>query len=86
MKRLNEVIAKILVLSIVGIIPLTSMGQTNFDVYFLGGQSNMDGYGYVKELPDSLKKKSKNVYIFHLFLDINRARIEIKSINTISIL
>ncbi|GLB52457.1 hypothetical protein NBRC110019_14970 [Neptunitalea chrysea] len=34
-------------------------------LFFLGGQSNMDGYGYVKELPDSLTKKMKDVYIFH---------------------
>ncbi len=34
-------------------------------VYFLGGQSNMVGYGHVSELPDSLKKSFKNVWIFH---------------------
>ena len=33
-------------------------------VYYLGGQSNMDGYGYNSELPDSLRVDSKNVMIF----------------------
>ncbi|MFB6341313.1 sialate O-acetylesterase [Saccharicrinis sp. FJH62] len=33
-------------------------------VFYLGGQSNMDGYGFVKDLPDSLKKTNKNVWIF----------------------
>ncbi|SFU46108.1 hypothetical protein SAMN05216480_10493 [Pustulibacterium marinum] len=36
----------------------------DFMLFFLGGQSNMEGYGYVKELPDSLSKKMKDVYIF----------------------
>lgn len=34
-------------------------------VFFLGGQSNMVGFGYNNELPDSLKKTFKNVWIFH---------------------
>jgi len=34
-------------------------------VYYLGGQSNMDGFGYNKDLPESLKQKSDNVWIFH---------------------
>lgn len=38
---------------------------SEFLLFFLGGQSNMEGYGYVKELPDSLSKKMKDVYIFH---------------------
>lgn len=37
---------------------------SEFMLFFLGGQSNMEGYGYVKELPDSLTKKMKDVYIF----------------------
>ena len=34
-------------------------------LFYLGGQSNMDGYGDVADLPDSLKKPFKNVWIFH---------------------
>jgi len=34
-------------------------------LYYLGGQSNMDGYGYNSQLPDSLNKTFERVYIFH---------------------
>ena len=36
-----------------------------FLLYYLGGQSNMDGYGKVSELPESLKNREgyKDVYI-----------------------
>ncbi len=38
-----------------------------FRLYYLGGQSNMDGYGKVAELPADLKagKGYEGVYIFH---------------------
>ena len=34
-------------------------------VYYLGGQSNMDGYGHNSKLPDSLKKTIPNAMIFN---------------------
>ena len=34
-------------------------------VYFLGGQSNMDGYRYSKDLPQELQMENKDVWIFH---------------------
>ncbi len=37
----------------------------DYKLYYLGGQSNMDGYGYNKDLPDNLKGRVKNVMIFH---------------------
>ena len=39
-------------------------GKT-FKLYYLGGQSNMDGYGYVKELPAALQGPVEGVMIFH---------------------
>lgn len=43
-----------------------TQGQANsYDVYFLGGQSNMEGFGYVAELPDELRASPDNVVIFH---------------------
>jgi hypothetical protein len=42
-----------------------SKGIDTVRVYYLGGQSNMDGYGYNKDLPDSLSFISKDVWIFH---------------------
>lgn len=45
------------------------MGQSNkkstFRVFYLGGQSNMDGYGFNKDLPEQLSKEFKDVFIFH---------------------
>ena len=38
---------------------------TDFFVYYLGGQSNMDGYGYVDKLPEDLAKPLNDVMIFH---------------------
>lgn len=48
----------------------TSISAQNSDsdtvrVYYLGGQSNMDGFGYNKDLPESLKQKNDDVWIFH---------------------
>ena len=34
-------------------------------VYFFGGQSNMDGYGFNDQLPDSLKKMIPNSMIYN---------------------
>jgi len=34
-------------------------------VYYLGGQSNMDGFGYNSQLPDSLDGVNELVWIFH---------------------
>lgn len=36
-----------------------------FMMFYLGGQSNMDGYGLVKDLPESLNKPMQDVFIFH---------------------
>lgn len=38
---------------------------TDYHVYYLGGQSNMDGYGFVRELDEESQKMSSPVYIFH---------------------
>lgn len=44
----------------------TALPAADFDVYFLGGQSNMDGYGFVNQLPDDLKDKPvEGAWIFH---------------------
>ena len=49
------------------LMPFMLFAQTKKDtirVYYLGGQSNMEGFGYVKELPEALRKKSKNAFIY----------------------
>lgn len=37
----------------------------DFRVFYVGGQSNMDGYGYVKDLPGELSGAVDGVMIFH---------------------
>lgn len=39
--------------------------KDTWHLFYLGGQSNMDGYGYNSQLPDSLNKTFDKVYIFH---------------------
>lgn len=36
-----------------------------YHVYFLGGQSNMDGLGHVSDLPDALQQPVPDTVIFH---------------------
>jgi len=47
------------------ILDLTPATAKTYKVYFLGGQSNMDGYGYVKDLPQDLNRPQSDVMIFH---------------------
>jgi hypothetical protein len=42
-----------------------NVSAKKYKVFFLGGQSNMDGYGYVRELPAELNQPVNGVYIFH---------------------
>jgi hypothetical protein len=38
---------------------------SEYHLYYLGGQSNMDGYGYVAQLPASLSGDIEGVMIYH---------------------
>lgn len=44
----------------------------DFDVIFLGGQSNMEGFGYVKELPEELGQEIPGCYIFHAHASLDQ--------------
>ncbi|MEN8155437.1 MAG: sialate O-acetylesterase [Bacteroidota bacterium] len=50
-------------------LPVIAFGQLAepdaIRVFYLGGQSNMDGYGTNSDLPDSLSSEFQNVWIFH---------------------
>ena len=46
-------------------LPSSVCRATEFDLYFLGGQSNMEGFGDVADLPESPHAIVPNVYIFH---------------------
>ncbi len=59
--RLFGINAVLLVLASVPAIARTD----TLHVYFLGGQSNMDGYGRVSELPEELKAGVEGIWIYH---------------------
>lgn len=42
-----------------------SRRETVYHLYYLGGQSNMDGYGYVAQLPADLNAPVPGVMIYH---------------------
>lgn len=50
---------------VTGIAAAPAAAQTSYKLYFLGGQSNMDGYGSVAELPPDLNAPVPGVRIFH---------------------
>ncbi len=53
--------------ALLGVYALAPVAAKEFRLYYLGGQSNMDGYGKVSELPADLRegKGYEGVYIFH---------------------
>lgn len=57
--------ACILFAIIVSILQPAVVHAADYELYFLGGQSNMEGLGYVKELPPDLQKPMEGVMIFH---------------------
>lgn len=49
-----------------GVVFSQSEGRVDtFRLFYMGGQSNMDGYGYSAELPDTLNKTFRDTWIFH---------------------
>ncbi|MEN8125412.1 MAG: sialate O-acetylesterase [Bacteroidota bacterium] len=59
----------VLVILILFLIPSIAISQQvekeTIRLFYLGGQSNMEGYGQNSELHDSFKTEFKNVWIFH---------------------
>jgi len=47
------------------VLPAALGRAATYRVYYLGGQSNMDGFGKVAELPDELRGPVEGVMIFH---------------------
>lgn len=69
----SDMRAKSLLLTLLAALPLCAAGDahkpTEFDgtiykVYYLGGQSNMDGYGFNSELPKGAVTKKQRAMIF----------------------
>ncbi|MDB4458847.1 sialate O-acetylesterase [bacterium] len=57
-----------------------SAQATDFYVYYLGGQSNMDGYGYVNQLPAAEARSQNDVMIFHGNTSPDRASVDGKGV------
>jgi hypothetical protein len=55
----------LLLLFLPGVIYAQGEIRDTFYLFYLGGQSNMDGYGLNKDLPESLKKDFEDCWIFH---------------------
>jgi gluconolactonase len=51
-------------LVLLGSVVVNSIRADEFDLYYLGGQSNMEGFGTNQQLPDSLKGKVEGAWIF----------------------
>lgn len=49
----------------IALIAAGSSEATTYRVYYLGGQSNMEGFGNVAELPPALRTVMRDVLIFH---------------------
>lgn len=62
---------KLLLFCVIGLVSSKGISQNlekeTFRLFFLGGQSNMEGHGLNAELPDSLSGSIENVWIFHGF-------------------
>lgn len=53
------------VLAVSGVLAGGAVEAKDYKLYYLGGQSNMDGYGHVDQLTEEQKKPIENVVIFH---------------------
>ena len=56
-----KIIYLLILLPIIGI---AQIKKDTIKLFFLGGQSNMQGYRHNKDLPKDLKQKFENIYIF----------------------
>lgn len=62
----TEMILIRVIASMAIILATASIGQSkDYWLYYLGGQSNMDGFGYTRDLPVELTTAVDNVRIFH---------------------
>jgi len=63
---MRKTLLAILFLSLIPFVLICQQKETDtFRLFFLGGQSNMEGHGLIAELPDSLLAENKNIWIFH---------------------
>jgi len=57
---MQRTFCRVLLFALAGLLLADSpLAGKTFKLYYLGGQSDMDGYGYVKELPATLQGAGK---------------------------
>ncbi|MBN1387555.1 MAG: hypothetical protein JW965_03865 [Bacteroidales bacterium] len=54
-----------IVISVLIVTGCSKQQGTEYNLYYLGGQSNMEGYGYCSEIPDSYLESIDDILIFH---------------------
>lgn len=64
-KLLLAVVALLLMPHFLSLSQAQNLNSDTVRVFYLGGQSNMDGFGYTKDLPEALQSTNKEVWIFH---------------------
>jgi len=65
-KRFSAAVPCALVFILSAVFPTSPLtAQTTYQLYFLGGQSNMDGFGFVEELSPELNGPVPGVRVFH---------------------
>lgn len=65
MKMNHRLRVRIIHFAVLLLLSLKSAESKEFDLFYMGGQSNMDGFGLNTELPDYLTTSVPNVFIFH---------------------
>lgn len=60
----HRTVALVLLFALAALCPDATLAE-EYKLYFLGDQSNMDGYGFEKELPKELASEVEGVMIFH---------------------
>lgn len=65
-KAMNKVLPILVFLTHISFVSFCQqLEKEKFRLFFLGGQSNMEGHGLNAELPDSLMATNEDVWIFH---------------------
>jgi hypothetical protein len=63
-RRRNKVRTSSVLLAALLVWHAPAINAEEYKIYYLGGQSNMDGYGYVEKLPENLKAVIDGVMIY----------------------
>jgi hypothetical protein len=60
----NKILLRLILILLPSIVLCQQIEKDTIKVFYLGGQSNMTGYGYNKELPKASKAAYKNILIY----------------------